>query len=96
MYHTNLRLCLNLHEFVVPIGTARFAPPSLADKLSRYEEDEDTSGTADTDPKQRQAALTTSFRGRKVLLSVKSVVAGGVKEDGRKVAVDSTSTPGII
>ena len=66
-------------------------PPSLADKLFRYEEDEDASGAANTDPKQRQTALTISFRGRKVLLSVKSVVAGGVKEDGGGVAVDSPS-----
>ena len=70
---------------------ARLAPPSLADKLFRSEEDEDTSGTADTDLKQRQAALTISFRGRKVLLSVKSVMAGGVKEDGEGVAVESPS-----
>ena len=67
---------------IVPIGTASLAPPSLADKLFHSKEDEDTSGTADTDPKSRQALLTISFRGRKVLLSVKSVVAGGVKEDG--------------
>ena len=66
---------------------ARLAPPSLADEL--FHSDEDTSGAADTDPKQRQAALTISFRGRKVLLSVRSVVAGGVKEDGGGVAVDS-------
>ena len=90
-YHTNLRLRLHLHEVVVPIGTARLAPPSLADELFRSEEDEDTSGTANTDPKQRQATLTISFRGRKVLLSVKSVVAGGVKEDGGGVVVDSPS-----
>ena len=32
------------------------------------EADEDTSGIADTDPKQKQVALTISFRGRKVLL----------------------------
>ena len=82
MYHKNLRLRLHLHKVVVPIGTARFAPPSLADELFHSEEDEDTNGTADTDPKQRQAALTISFQGRKVLLLVKSVVAGGVKEDG--------------
>ena len=55
------------------------------------EEDEDTSGTADTDPKQRQATLTISFRGRKLLLSVKSVVARGVKENGGGVSVDSPS-----
>ena len=67
------------------------APPSLADELLHSEEDEDTSGTADTDPKQRQAELTISFRRRKVLLSVKSVVARGVKEDGGGVAVDSPS-----
>ena len=67
------------------------APPSLADELFHSEEDEDTSGTADTYPKQRQAALTISFRGRKVLLSVKSVVVGEVKEDGGGVAVDSPS-----
>ena len=66
-------------------------PPSIADELFHSEEDENTSGTADTDPKQRIAALTISFRGRKVLLSVKSVVAGGVKEDGGGVAVDSPS-----
>ena len=88
-YNTNLRLRLHLHEFVVPIDTARLAPPSIADKLFHSEEDEDTSGTADTNPKQRHAALTISFRGRKVLLSVKSVVARGVKEDGGGVAVDS-------
>ena len=76
---------------VVPIGTSRLAPPSLPDELIHSEKDEDTSGTADTDPKQRQAALTISFRGRKILLSVKSVVAGGVKEDGGGVAVDSPS-----
>ena len=70
---------------------ARLAPPSLADKLLHSKEDEDTSGTAGTDPKQIQAALTISFRRRKVLLSVKSVVAGGVKEDGGGVAVDSPS-----
>ena len=67
------------------------APPSIADELFHCEEDEDTSGTADTDPKQRHAALTISFRWRKVLLSVKSVVAGGVKEDGGGVAMDSPS-----
>ena len=71
------------------------APPSIADELFHSEEDEDTSGTADTDPKQRHAVLTISFRGRKVLLSVNSVVnsvvAGGVKEDGGGVAVDSPS-----
>ena len=66
-------------------------PPSLADELFRSEEDEDASGTADTDPKQRQAALTISFRGRKVFLPVKSVVAGGVKEDGVGVAMDIPS-----
>ena len=91
LYNTNLRLRLHLHEVVVPIGTARLALPSLADELFHSEEDQDTSGTADTDPKQRQAALTISFRGRKVLLSVKSVVAWGVKEDGGGVAVDSPS-----
>ena len=90
-YNTNLRLRLHLHEVVVPIGTASLAPPSLADELLYSEEDEDPSGTADTDPKQRHAALTIYFRGRKVLLSVKSVVAGGVKEDGGGVAVDSPS-----
>ena len=58
------------------------APPSIADELFHSEEYEDTSGTADTDPKQIQAALAISFQGRKVLMSVKSVVAGGVKEDG--------------
>ena len=66
-------------------------PPSLADELLHSKEDEDTSGTANTDPKQRQAKLTISFRGRKVLLSVNSVVARGVKEDGGGVAVDSPS-----
>ena len=65
--------------------------PSLVDELFSSEEDEDTSGTADTDPRQRQAALTISFRGRKVLLLVKSVVVGGVKEDGGGLAVDSPS-----
>ena len=71
------------------MGTDRFAPTSLADEIFRSEEEEDTSGTADTDTKQRQAALMISFRGRNVLLSVKSVVAVGVKEDGGGVAVDS-------
>ena len=66
-------------------------PPSLADKLLHSEEDEDTSGTSDTDPKQRQAALAISFQGRKVFLSVKSVVAGGIKADGGGVVVDSPS-----
>ena len=85
---------LHLHEFVVPIipiGTARLVPPSLTDELFRSEEDEDTSGTADTDTKQILALFTISFRGRKVLLSVKSVVDGGVKEDGEGVATDSPS-----
>ena len=91
MYNTNIRLRLHLHEVIVPIGTARLAPPSLTDELLHSEEDKDTSGTADTDPKQRQAALTISFRGRKVLLSVNSVVAGEVKEDGGGVSVDSPS-----
>ena len=68
---------------------ARLAPPSLADEFFHSKEDKDTSGTADTDPKQRQAALTIYFRGRKVLMSVKSVVAGGVKEDVGGVEVDS-------
>ena len=90
-YNTNLRLRLHSHEVVVQIGTARLAPPSLADKLFRSEEDEDASGTADMDPKQRQAAFTISFQGRKVLLWVKSVVARGVKEDGGGVEVDSPS-----
>ena len=72
------------------------APPSLADKLFRSKEDEDTSGTAGTDPKQRQVALTISFLGRKVLLSVKAVVAGRVKEDGGGVAVDSHVLPEIL
>ena len=67
------------------------APPSLADELFHSEEDEDTSGTADTDPKQRHAALTIYFRGGKVLLSVKLVVDGEVKEYGGGVAVDSPS-----
>ena len=58
------------------------APPSLADELFRSEEDEDTSGTSDTDLKQRQAALTILFRVRKILLLVKSVVAGGSKKIG--------------
>ena len=66
-----------------------YISPCLSDELLHSKKDEDTSGSADTDPKQRQAKLTISFRGRKVLLSVKSVVAGGVKEDGRGVAVDS-------
>ena len=70
---------------------ARLAPPSNADELLHSEEDEDTSGTADTDPKQRHAALTIAFRGRKVLLSVNSVVAGGDKEDEGGVAEDSPS-----
>ena len=88
---TNLRLRVHLHEFVVPIDTARLAPPSITDEFFDSEEDEDTSGTADTDPKQRHAALTISFRGSKVLLSVNPVVAGRVKEDGGGVAVDSPS-----
>ena len=78
---------LSMNRWIDGLST----PPSLADELLHFEEDEDTSGTADTDPKQRQAKLTISFRGRKVLLSVKSVVAGGVKEDGGGVAVDSPS-----
>ena len=69
----------------------RLAPPSIADELFHSYENEDTSGTADTDPKQRHAALTMSFRGRKVLLSVNSVVSGWVKEDGGGVAVESPS-----
>ena len=68
-----------------------YISPSLADEILHSKEDEDTSGSADTDPKQRQAALTISFRGRKVLLSIKSVVARGFKEDGGGVAVDSPS-----
>ena len=80
-----------VYVYIVLIGTARLAPPSLADELLHSEEDEDTSGTADTDLKQRQSVLTIFFRGRKVLLSVKSVVAGGVNEDGGGVAVDSPS-----
>ena len=39
---------------------------------------------------KRGDMLTISFRGRKVLLSVKAVVAGRVKEDGGGVSVDST------
>ena len=73
MYHTNLRLRLHLHKVVVPIGTARLAPPSLADELLRTEEDEDTSGTADTDPKQRQAVLLVC---NARFLIVKKVVSG--------------------
>ena len=73
------------------MSTAMLAPPSLADELLHSKEDEDTSGTANTDPKQRQAALTISFLGRKVLLSIKSVVARGVKEDGGEVVVESPS-----
>ena len=65
--------------------------PSLADEFFRSEEDEDTSGTSNRYLKQRQAALTISFRGRKELLSVKSVVAGGVIEDGGGVEVDIPS-----
>ena len=84
------------HKVAVPVGTARLAPPSLADELLHSEEDEDTSGTAGTDPKQRQAALRISFRGRKLLLSVKLVVAGWVKEDGGGVAVDSPSNHRFI
>ena len=68
---------LHFHEVAVLIYTARLALPYLADKLFCSEEDKDTSGTADTDPNQRQAALTISFLGRKVFLSVESVVAGG-------------------
>ena len=71
-------------------------PPSLADELFRSEEDEDTSGTANTDPKQRHTALTISFLGWRVLLSVKSVVAGGVKEDwGASVYLGSVQIPSI-
>ena len=40
--------------------------------------------------------LTISFQGRKVLLSVKSVVPGGVKEDGGGLAVDSHVLPEIL
>ena len=85
------KLRLHLREVVVLIGTARLEPPSLADELFRSEDDEDTSVTANLDLKQRQAALTISFRGKKVLLLVKPVVAGGVKEDGGAVAVESPS-----
>ena len=50
MYNTNQCLHLHLNEVIVPIGTARLALLSLADELFRSEEDEDTSGTADTHP----------------------------------------------
>ena len=45
----NQRLRLHLHEVAVPVGTARLALPSLADKFFRSEEEEDTIGTANTD-----------------------------------------------
>ena len=61
MYNTNIRLRLHLHKVIVLIGTARLTPPSLADELL-HSKDEDTSGTADTDPKQRQAAFTISIK----------------------------------
>ena len=38
---------------------------------------------------ERGDMLTISFRGRKVFLSAKSVVAGDFKEDGGGVAVES-------
>ena len=66
-----------------------YISPSLADELLHSKEDEDTSGTANTYPKQRQAVLTISFRRRKVLLLVKSVVDRGVKEYGGGVALYS-------
>ena len=40
--------------------------------------------------------LTIFFQGRKVLLLVKSVVAGGVKEDEGRVEVDSHVLPEIL
>ena len=95
-YNTNQSLQLHLHEDVGPIGTARLARPSLTDELFRSEEDEDTSRTANTDPKKIQTALTIYFRGRKVFLSVKSVVAGGVREDRGGVAVDIHFLPEIL
>ena len=39
----------------------RLAPPSLADELHHSEEDEDTSGTVDMDPKQRQVVSVISI-----------------------------------
>ena len=42
---------------------------------------------------ERGDMLTISFQGWKVLLSVKSVVTGGVKEDGGGVVVDSHVLP---
>ena len=47
---------------------ARLALPSLTDELL-YSEDEDTSGAADTDPKQRQATLTISIKRNGVYLT---------------------------
>ena len=45
---------------------------------------------------ERGDMLTISFRGRKVLLPVKSVVAMGVKEEWGGVAVDSNVLPKIL
>ena len=42
---------------------------------------------------KRGEMLTISFRGRRVLLPVKSVVVGGVKEDMGGVAVDIHDLP---
>ena len=57
-YNTNILLRLHLHEFIVPIGTARLAPPSLADELLHSEEDEDTSGTAGAERAERSGSHT--------------------------------------
>ena len=45
---------------------------------------------------ERRDMLTISFQGRKIFLSVKSVVARGVKEYEGGVAVDSHVLPDII
>ena len=45
---------------------------------------------------KRGDMLTISFQGRKVFLSVKSVVARGVREDGGGVAVDIHFLPEIL
>ena len=46
---------------LVPVGTARLAPTSLAEELSRYKEDKDTSVTVDMDSKPRQAAAPATL-----------------------------------
>ena len=52
----NQRSCLHLHQVAVPISMDRLAPPYLVDGLFYYKEDENTSGTSNTDLKPRQAA----------------------------------------